>query len=316
MYTLFQTIMGEQMKNTFKLLCILIMIVLVLAPSNVYAASSFLDDKYIIMQDEEITQLENEDIVVVLGSANVSHKINGTLIVLLGDAIVNDDVNGDIISILGDVKLQEGVNISGNVVSVGKLDKPESVTIGGTKLTASIDWLSMFNVNSVLISVLILLAIVTLGTGLIMISIFTVNFRVISNSFAVRPGRKMVLGILFIVASTIILAFLIFLFVAPILYILLFIIADIVGGIIVGRAILKANDQKSTIFLQFFIGHILVSMCKIVPVLIIDPKNYTGMCIYGIILVLGEIALASFGFGTIIDTSFGKKVKNISQKIK
>ena len=198
MYTLFLTIMGEQMKNTFKLLCILIMIILVLAPSNVYAASSLLDDKYIIMQDEEVTQTENEDIVVVLGSANISHKIDGTLIVLLGDVMVNDDVDGDIISILGEVKLQEGVNISGNLVSVGKLEKPESVTIEGTKLSASIDWLSMFNVNSILISVLILLAIVTLGAGLIMISIFTVNFRVMSNSFAVRPGRKMILGILFV----------------------------------------------------------------------------------------------------------------------
>ena len=88
------------------------------------------------------------------------------------------------------------------------------------------------------------------------------------------------------------------------------------GGIFVGNTILKNNDQKSTIFLQFFIGHILVSICKIVPVLIIDPKNYIGMFIYGILLIVGEIALASFGLGTVIDTSFGKKVKNISQKAK
>ena len=304
------------MKNTFKLVCILILIVLVLAPANVYAASSFLNNKYVVMQDADITEPDNEDIVVVLGSANISHKIGGTLIVLLGDAIVNDDIEGDIISILGDVKLKDGINISGNVVSIGNLDKPHSVTISGTKLSASVDWLSMFNVNSVLISVLILLAIITLGAGLILISIFTAKFRVMSNSFSVRPGRKMALGILFVIASTIILAFLIFLFVAPVLYILIFIVADIMGGIFVGNTILKNNDQKSTIFLQFFIGHILVSICKIVPVLIIDPKNYIGMFIYGVVLIVGEIALASFGLGTVIDTSFGKKVKNISQKAK
>jgi hypothetical protein len=125
-------------------------------------------------------------------------------------------------------------------------------------------------------------------------------------------SRRMVLGSLVVISFTILLAFFIFLILAPILYILLMIFADIIACIYLGTIIFRNNYERSAIYLQFFVGTIIINIIKIVPLIIIPSGSYLALMIYGICFIALELTMVSFGIGTVIDTKFGKNIEIIN----
>lgn len=270
------------------------------------ASNDFSLSNLVIMEDKPINGNSSGSVAVVLGSAEINADVKGSIIVVFGKATVNGSVDGDIVSAFGEVHIAKDSIINGNLVSVGKLNKDPEVIIKGTKLSIGVDFISLFKSNGIIINALIISALFILAAGLILITIFTGRFRVMSYSMDTTPARRMLLGGLVVIGLTIVLAFLIFFIVAPVLYVLFLMLADIIGSIYLGKFIFRNNYDKSAIYLEFFVGHILISIVKIVPLIIIPSGSYTALLVYGICFIAAELALGSFGVGTVIDTGFGK----------
>lgn len=297
------------MKKTIKLVLVLLIFTL-LIPGVVLAARNDLTiSNLIILEDKNIDDISCGNVTVVLGSTDIKSNVLGSVIVVFGKANISGKVNGDVVSAFGEVYLKGDSEVMGNLVSLGKLVKDSDVKIGGTKVSMNFDFISMFKSNGILINALIAGSVFTLVAGLILITIFAARFRVMSYSLNNALPRRMVLGTLVVVSLTIVLAFLIFLLVAPVLYLLFILLADIIGSIYLGTVIFKNNYDRSAIYIEFFVGHILISIIKIVPLIFIPSGSYTALMIYGICYVIVQLSLSSFGIGTVIDTGFGKNTE-------
>jgi len=291
------------------------LIFLLFVPSVVSASQNDLTiSNLIILQDKKVDRESCGNVIVVYGSADVQTDVDGSVIVVFGKATVNGKVSGDVVSVLGELDIKDNTRVKGNLVSFGKLKKANNVSVLGTNVAINIDFISLFKSNGIIINTMIIYALLTLIAGLILISIFTARYRNISNSLGRRSSRRMILGVLVVISCTIVLAFLIFLIVVPILYTLLFMFADIIASIYVGAIIFKNNYEKTTIYLQFFLGHIMISILKIVPLILLPAGSYMALMIYGIAFLVLQFTISSFSIGTIIDTSFGKNSELISKK--
>jgi hypothetical protein len=283
------------------------LIFLLSIPCVVYAYGNDLSSSnLIILEDKKIEKSNSENVTVVMGNADITTDINGSVIVVFGKATIDGNVSGDVVSAFGEVYINGDSKINGNLVSVGKLERSENVEIKGTKLTIKVDLISLFKSNGILINTLILYSLITLIAGLILICIFTARYRTISYNMNSNIPRRLALGGLVVISATIVLAFLIFMIIIPAIYVLLLMFADIIAGIYLGTVIFRNNYERSAIYLEFFVGHLIISILKIVPLILIPGGAYTALLVYGICFIILEVAIACFGIGTVIDTSFGK----------
>lgn len=288
---------------------------LLMVPGVVSAAKNDLTiSNLIILEDKSITDTSCGNVTIVLGSADIKTNVLGSVIVVFGKANISGNVSGDVVSAFGEVYIDNNSSIEGNLVSVGKLEKDSGVKVAGTKVTINFDFISMFKSNGIIINTLIFCAIFTLVAGLILITIFTSRFRAMSYSMGTATSRRLILGALVVVSLTIVLAFLIFSLIAPAVYITFIMLTDIIGSIYLGTLIFRNNYERSGIYLQFFVGHILIYIIKIVPLIFIPSGSYTALMIYGICFLIAEFCLASFSIGTAIDTGFGKKTPFLNNK--
>jgi len=292
---------------------LIFLIFLLIVPLVVSAKQNDLTiSNLIILEDKKVDEDSSGNVTVVMGTADVQTDINGSVIVVFGKATINGNISGDVVSAFGEVYINGDSQVQGNLVSVGKLEKADGVTIKGTKLSINVDLISLFKSNGILINTLIICFLITLVGGLILISVFTGRYRAMSYSMGSAFARRIMLGGLVIISFTIVLAFLIFLIIAPALYIFLVMFADVLASIYLGTYIFKKNNnESSTIFLEFFVGHIIIYIFKIVPLIIIPAGSYMALMIYGICFIVFELTMASFGLGTIIDTRFGKNTQLI-----
>lgn len=295
---------------------ILISIIFILfAPRMVSAIQNDLAiSNLIILEDKKIEDKDCGNITVVLGTADIQTDVNGSVIVVFGKVTINGNVSGDVVSAFSEVYIQGDSIIQGNLISLGKLEMANNASIKGIKLLIDVDFISLFKSNGILINTLIICSLIVLGAGLILISIFTGRYRVMSYSMKSALSRKMVLGSLVVISFTILLAFFIFLIIAPILYILILMFADIIASIYLGTIIFKNNNEQSAIYLQFFVGHLIISILKIVPLIILPSGSHMALMIYGICFIVIQFIMVSLGIGTVIDTRFGKNteaIKNI-----
>ncbi|HEY5584068.1 MAG TPA: hypothetical protein VIK78_06210 [Ruminiclostridium sp.] len=302
------------MNKIIKVMLISLMFILFVPCAVSATRNDLATSNLVILEDKKIDEKISGDVTVVFGTADIQTDIDGSIIVIFGKTTINGNVSGDVVSAFGEVYIQGDSQVEGNLVSVGSLEKADGVSIKGTKLIIDVDFISLFKSNGILINTLIIWSLITLIVGLILISIFTVRYRVMSYSMESGVPRRMLLGGLVVISFTIVLAFLIFLIIAPVLYILLVMFTEIIGSIYFGTIIFKNNYERSAIYLEFFVGHIIISILKIVPLIILPAGSYMALMIYGICLIVLELSMASFGIGTIIDTGFGKNTELIKKE--
>ncbi len=297
------------MKKLSKAL-IITLILLLFLPFFVSAKQSAITtSNLVIFEDKLVDNLSSGNLTVVSGNADIRTNVGGSVIVVFGKATIHGNISGDVISLFGELDILDNTLIQGNLVSIGKLKRSGLSSVLGTKLSIKFDFISLFKSNGIIINTFIIFSIIALAIGLVLISIFTKRYRIMAYSMKGVNARRLVLGLLFFVSATIVLAFLMYLIIAPVLYVLLVIFGDILAGIYIGSFIFKNNNEKSTIFLEFFVGHIIASIFKIVPLILLPKGSYLALMIYGIALIVIEFVMASFGIGTIIDTGFGKNTK-------
>ncbi len=297
------------MNKILKVIFVSIVFVLFVTGPVAAAQNNLTKSNLIILEDKNIDENSSENVTVVLGSANIQSDVDGSIVVVFGKATINGNVSGDIVSAFGEIYLEGNSQVGGNLVSVGKFKQAEGAAIKGTRMELNVDFISLFKSNTVIINTLIIASLIILAAGLLLITIFSARFRAMSYSIGSAIPRRMALGGMVIVSMTIILAFLIFFIAAPVFYVIFMMLADIIASIYLGTKIFSDNYERSTIYLEFFVGHIIVSIIKIVPLVFIPAGSYTSLLIYGICFVIVEFLLASFGIGTVIDTGFGKKTR-------
>lgn len=295
------------MNKILKVTFISIVFALLISGAAAAAQNNLTISNLVILEDRNINENSSGNVTVVLGSANIQSDVNGSVIVVFGKATINGNVSGDVVSAFGEVYLERDSLVNGNLVSVGKFKEAEGADIEGSRMAFNVDFISLFKSNNIIINALIISSLIILVAGLLLITIFTARFRAMSYSIGSAIPRRMILGGLVIISLTIVLAFLIFLIVAPVLYVIFIMLADIIASIYLGTLIFRNNYERTAIYIEFFVGHIIISILKIVPLIFIPSGSYTSLLVYGICFILAEFILSSFGIGTVIDTGFGKK---------
>ncbi|HEX2926180.1 MAG TPA: hypothetical protein VHP38_07975, partial [Ruminiclostridium sp.] len=170
------------MKRLAKLVLLLLVFTLLIPGAVSAAKNNFSASNLIILKEKDINGTSSGNITVVLGTTDIKANVTGSVIVVFGKANITGNVNGDVVSAFGEVYLNGGSEVMGNVVSVGKLEKDSGVKIRGTKVAIDFDIISLFKSNGILINTLIICSLFTLIAGLILITIFTARFRVMSYS--------------------------------------------------------------------------------------------------------------------------------------
>jgi hypothetical protein len=266
-----------------------------------------------IFEDVAVTAPVEGNIIVVLGNVSVKNRVDGHVVTVFGDSEIDAEVTGQVVSVFGKVILKDGARIAADVISIGSLEKADGAVIHGKEvriLGESVN-LDIDAFSYLRISILILFMLAVLLTGSLTLLISRDKYRIISRNLDKNPGRKMALGILSFIGATSLLVILLLTLIAPVLYIILVIMATVPACIYIGRMILKAFSQKNSIFMEFITGLITATLFKFIIILIIPQQSFwLGSAVNGLVNFL----IYSFGMGILVEHHYLKSNKSNTQK--
>jgi len=264
-------------------------------------------DEVRILDDVEINRKTTGNIIVILGDADIRDEVAGDIVVIIGDATINAKVTGDVVNVLGRTRLKEKAEISGDVVSIGSLEKlpgsmvrGEEVSIYGRELHIDIGVILLARLIGVIV-----FSFVVLILGLIMIAASKEKLHKMIDDFVPGMARKTAIGFLGLIGAFIIFLLLFVTVVIPLLYFVLMLIAGVFSGIYLGRVILNAfGSARSSIYLEFITGIITVTIIKVGLVYFLPLHEF----LLSVALFLAfSIFIDSLGIGILLNWKLNKK---------
>ena len=298
-----------------KIITIAIILILCLIQTTAFALvvtdASNGGDKVSIVGDVKIDKVTAGSVVVVKGNADIQNNVNGDVVVVFGDVVINAKISGNVVAVLGTITLTPNAIIGGDLVSLGTLEKSEGAVIQGNNTVVD---LGDFNVGNLNFSLLVIAKLVMLIIfiffviifGLPILVIWNQRFKNISADIENRIGKKFTAGILGFILCFVLFILLGVTVVVPLAYFILAIVIELVVSIFMGKLILKLFDNNATIYVQFFLGFILLEFIKILFIFLI-PVN--GI-IAGSMLSFGfDMLVNALGIGILFDSKFGKAIQ-------
>jgi hypothetical protein len=263
-------------------------------------------DKVSVLADLNIETETDGNVIVILGNADIQNDVYGDVVVILGNADINARVSGQVVSVLGEIILADGAVITGDVVSIGGLEKATGASINGQEIELpSGDLDRAFRIiMAARIVPAVTYGIIVLALGLVLITISREKFEYISVGIEREILKKFFIGFLGFIGATILTILLFITIVAPLLYFALLAIGGVVSSIFVGKLILRHQNPGASIYAQFMAGLIAVTLLKAAFIYLIP----VGDILLGIILYLFiSILIVSIGIGILLDLKFSKK---------
>ncbi len=310
------------MKNSTRIIILLLLVSAILIPTTAYA-SNFGDDKIIFGSNYTLREGEtlNGDLIVLGGnvSTEVKSTINGDTVVFGGNVSANGTINGNLITlggivILGDNALVQGdltvvsgsfeqspsAVITGNLITEEnipfKFEMPENGLFQGDFPVPKFNQLPFVSASWFFFRILI-------WTGLaILIGLFIEDQAVVINRAAFsEPAISFVVGLgIVVVTPFVLLALLVTIILSPVSLVGVFaLIAAWVVGLVslsieVGRKLVQALNQTLPVPLLAGIGMFILSLFfngfnQVVPCVGWIPKFILGTW------VIGAVVLTRFG---------------------
>lgn len=294
-----------------KRLTALIVLFLIIISSFVPAAAEGIyvrsgsGDRIRILEDVEINEPISGNTVTVLGNVTVDSNVGGHVITVFGDAVVDSVVSGHVVSLFGKTVLKENARVLGDVITVGSLTKAGSAVISGQEVrifgeSMNLDIGALLYLR-LITALLFTLAVFIIGTLAQLIS--RQKYISIAKRLERNASRKFILGILTFTGATALLLILLLTLIAPILYIILMLVASIPAFMYLGRKILKSFSPKNGIFAEFITGLVTVTLVKLILIFLIPQQS---ILISTVIIAIINILIYSLGLGILAEQHYLK----------
>lgn len=303
------------MKKLAALLISIMIIVCSVLPAagiGVYVSSDS-GDKIRILEDMDIDSPVSGNAIAVLGNVTVSSKVNGHVIAVFGEVTVNSEVSGQVVTVFGRTYLEESATVMGDVITIGSLDRSPGaqilgleVRILGESMNLDIGAISYFR-----LIVMLLFNFAVLVVGILALLISKSSYRSISKNLDKYFGRKILLGVLALIGVTALLLLLLMTLIAPILYVLLLILATVPACMFFGKLILKAFSPKNSIMVEFITGLISITLVKLILIFVVPQESI----LLGFILVsVLDIFIYAVGLGIHVERHYLKNNEKAAAK--
>ena len=288
---------------------LLIFVVLMLAVSPAIAEGisvlSESGDKVSLFEDLHIDKAVNGNVIVILGNVKVDDEVNGIVVTVFGNADINAKVSEQIVTVFGNSTMGEKA-VTGNLITLGSVQKMEGSKVLGNEVRILGEMMNI-NIGAILylrVAILILFAVAVLLIGLLILAIYKKKFQVMTENVEQRLDRKLILGFLAYFGASILLVMLVITLIAPVLYLIILILASITSSIFVGRLILKALNPSKSIVMEFITGLITITLVKLLLIYLVPQED-----IIASLILLGAFAvfINSLGLGIIMEAKAAKK---------
>lgn len=262
--------------------------------------------KVVFFEDITIDQPYTGEVIAIFGNIKINSYLTGNVIAICGNVEVKAGVTGQIVGFPGDITLHKGSQVMGNVVAIGSVIRKEGSSILGNVVglsdypfTGNLSWVTLTK----LLVILIWSIFVFIG-GFIVIAIFSKRIDKLSVYMENDVGRSLIMGLLGLMAATILVILLAITVVAPIIYLFLLLASATLSCIFMGRLILKNVSPKSGYYTQFVTGLATMILFKVILLFMIPLDQI----IVGIILYfVFNLFIYSLGLGIISSVKYGRK---------
>jgi len=265
----------------------LILNIMPVAAGGIFVSSEN-GDKISIFDDIEITSPVNGNVITVLGNISVDSNIKGQVIAVFGDITVNSEVSGQVVTVFGNTILTKNAVISGDLITIGSLSKNSGARVLGQEVRILGESMNL-DIGAIIyleLAIMILFTLAVLIVGMLILVIAKKQYANIAKNIEKNAGRKLVLGILSFLASTILFLLLLVTLVAPVMYIVVLVLATITASMYLGRLILKRFSCANSIYMEFITGLISITLVKLLIIFIVSQQE----------LLLGIGLSGIFGF--------------------
>lgn len=293
-------------------LCMIIMIsVSAVAAEGIYVHSES-GDRIRILENAVISEPVQGNIVIVLGDVTVNNKVDGHVITVFGDVSVNAVVSGQVVSLFGNTTLLDKAQVMGDVITIGSLSKSGSAVISGQEVrilgeSMNLD-IGAFSYLRLIAMILFTLAVFIIGMLALLIS--RKSYNSIAKRLDRNVSRKFILGILTFTGVSALLLILMVTLIAPLLYMILLLIASIPAFMFLGRKILKSFSPKNSIFAEFITGLVTVTLVKLIIIFMIPQQS---ILLSVIIIGMMSIFIYSLGLGIMVEQYYLKNSRADNQ---
>jgi hypothetical protein len=260
------------------------------------SVSSENGDKINIFNDIGITVPIKGNVVSVLGNVTVDSNVNGQVVAVFGDITVNAEVSGQVVTVFGNTVLKKDAVVKGDVITIGSLSKDADARILGQEVRILGKSMNL-DINAIIylrLAVMILFSLAVLIVGLLILVISREHYKNIADTIENNVGKKLLLGILSFLAASILLLLLVVTLVAPILYIVVLVLATITASMFLGRMILKTFSPKNSIYMEFITGLISITLFKLLLLFLVPQEDL--LLGFGLVGVF-DLLIYSMGLG-------------------
>lgn len=275
------------------------------AAEGIYVASGN-GDRIRILEDVDVSRPVNGNVVAVLGDITVDSQVSGHVIAVFGDVRVNALVSGQVVTIFGQTDLGANAKVMGDVITMGSLDEAPGAQVLGQQVRILGRSMNL-DIGAILylqLAVTLLFTIVVFIAGMLILLIARSSYANMAKSIEKNLGRKMLLGVLTFIGASAILLLLMVTLIAPLLYIVVLVLAMIPASMFAGRYILKTFSPKNSMYVEFITGLISITLLKLMIVLLV-PQGYIllGFGLTGVV----DLLIYSLGLGIHMEQHYLKE---------
>ncbi|HEX2946019.1 MAG TPA: hypothetical protein VHT96_08680 [Clostridia bacterium] len=262
---------------------------------GIYVASGN-GDRIRILEDVNVTQPVNGNVVAVLGDITVNSQVNGHVIAVFGEVKVNSLVSGQVVTVFGQTDLGSNAKVMGDVITMGSLNEAAGAQVLGQQVRILGKSMNL-DIGAILylqLVIMLLFTVVVLIAGLLILLIARTSYSAMAKNIEKNLGRKMLLGVLTFMGASALLLLLLVTLIAPLLYIIVLVLAMIPASMFAGRYILKTFSPKNSIYMEFITGLISLTLLKLLVVLLVPQGSILiGFGLTGLI----DLLIYSLGLG-------------------
>ncbi len=284
---------------------ILIITIIPAAAEGIYVASGN-GDRIRILEDVSVTQPVNGNVVAVLGDITLDSQVSGHVISVFGDVKVNGLVAGQVVTIFGQTELGVNAKVMGDVITMGSLKEAPGAQVLGQQVRILGESMNL-DIGAILylqLVVMLLFTIVVLIAGLLILLIARSSYNNMAKNIEKNLGRKMLLGVLAFLGASALLLILLVTLIAPLLYIIVLVLAMIPASMFAGRYILKTFSPKNSIYVEFITGLISITLLKLLIVLLVpQDRILIGLGLTGLV----DLVIYSLGLGSHMEQHYLKE---------
>jgi ABC-type multidrug transport system fused ATPase/permease subunit len=263
-------------------------------------------DNVTLFENVEVTEPVNGNVISVLGNVSVDAHVGGQVVAVFGDIDVHGDVSGQVVTLFGNTTLAKGSTVSGNVITVGSLNKEDGAAVHGQEVRILGESMNL-DISALLylrLAILILFTLAVLVVGLLILALSKEQYRKISEKIEKDFGRKLLLGVLTFLGASILLLLLLVTLIAPLLYIVVLVLSAITASMYFGRIILKTFSQKNSIYTEFITGLATITLVKLLLLFLVPQEELIlGFGLLGVV----DIFIYCLGLGIHMEERYLKK---------